>query len=122
MRSNKAGMLIIRRIIMKTITINRLNVSSVAKVVGFYQAVIGFVVGLVVTIGSAARIFSESSGFLQAFGISAAVAGFAVLLFPLVAFVIGWVQGVVLAFILNVVFKESKGLEIEVEEAPLKKS
>ena len=107
---------------MKLITINRLNVSSVAKVVGFYQAVLGFIAGLVVTIGSAARIFSESSGFLQAFGISAAVAGFAVILLPAIGFVVGWVEGVVLAFILNVVFKESKGLEIEVEESAIKKA
>lgn len=107
---------------MKNITITRVNVSSLAKVVGFYEAVLGFIVGLVITIGAAARIFTQSSGILQAFGISAAVAGFAVILFPLVAFVIGWIHGLVLAFILNVVFKESKGLEIEVSEETIKKA
>ena len=107
---------------MKKATIHRFNVGSTAKVIGFYQAIIGFVVGLFITIGSAARVFSENTGFLQAFGISAAVAGFAVIIFPAIAFVIGWLQGVVLAFFLNIIFRESKGLEIEVSEEAIKRT
>ncbi len=107
---------------MKKITIQKLNVGSVGKIVGFYNAVIGFIVGLIVTVGSAARVFTESSGILQAFGLSAAVAGFAVILFPAVMFVVGWLEGIVLAFLLNVVFRESKGLEIEVDEEIIKKA
>ena len=107
---------------MKKVTMHRFSVGSFAKVLGFYQATIGLIVGLVVSLGSAARIFTASSGFLQAFGVSTAVAAFAVIILPALLFVVGWIQGAVLAFFLNIIFRESKGLEIEVTEEAIKRT
>lgn len=101
---------------MKTLTIQKLRVGSFAKVVGITQAVFGFVYGLVLSIGVAAGAISETTGFVSALGISVLVIGLSVLLIPAVAFVIGWIQGAVAALILNFVFAESNGLDLEVEE------
>lgn len=107
---------------MKKVTIHKFEIGSVARIVGFYQAILGVILGAVITIGSAARIFTESSGFLQAFGISAAFAAFAVVLLPALLFIVGWIQGVILAFFLNIIFRESKGLELMISEESMKRS
>lgn len=101
---------------MKTLTINKIRVGSFAKVVGITQAVFGFVYGLVLSISVAAGAIREDTGFVSALGVSVLVIGLAVLLIPLVAFVVGWIQGAIAALILNFVFAESNGLDIEVEE------
>lgn len=100
---------------MKTLTVNRIRVGSLAKVSGIVQAVIGFVVGLIFTIGVAAESITEQTKFVETLGISLFTLGVAVVLFPLVMFVVGWIHGAVAAIVLNFVFKESKGLELEVD-------
>lgn len=101
---------------MKTITINKLRVGSFAKVVGITQAVFGFVYGLVLSIGVASEAITADTSFVQGLGISVFVVGLSVLLLPLVAFVIGWIQGAVTALILNFVFAESNGLDVVIED------
>ena len=101
---------------MKTITINKLRVGSFAKVVGITQAVFGFVYGLVLSISVAAGAITETTNFVSALGVSLFVIGMAVLLIPFLAFVVGWIQGAVAALILNFVFAESSGLDIEISD------
>lgn len=102
---------------MKTLTIQKIRVGSFAKVVGITQAVFGFVYGLFLSIGVASEAITPQTGFVQALGISVFVLGLSVLLIPFVAFLIGWLQGAIAAIILNFVFTESKGLDLEVEES-----
>ena len=40
----------------------------------------------------------------------------AVLLVPFVAFIVGWIQGAIVALILNFVFAESNGLDVVIED------
>lgn len=101
---------------MKTITINKLRVGSFAKVVGITQAVFGFVYGLVLSIGVAAEAITAQTGFVRSLGISVFIIGMSVILLPFIAFVIGWIQGAIAALILNFVFAESNGLDIEIED------
>ena len=101
---------------MKTITVNKLKVGSFAKVVGITQAVFGFVYGLVLSIGVAAGAINENTSFISALGISVFVIGMSVLLIPFVAFIVGWIQGAIVALILNFVFAESDGLDIVIED------
>lgn len=101
---------------MKTLTIQKVRVGSFAKVVGVTQAVFGFVYGLVLSIGVAAGAISETTSFVSALGVSVLLIGLAVLLIPFIAFVVGWIQGAIAALILNFVFAESNGLDLEVEE------
>lgn len=100
---------------MAKVTVTKLNVGSVARIVGVYQAIVGLVIGLITTINVTADVFGNSENILRDLGISAGVAAFSVILFPIVGFVIGWIQGVIVAFVLNVVFTEAGGLEYEVK-------
>ncbi len=102
---------------MKTLTIQKIRVGSFAKVVGITQAVFGFVYGLILSIGVASEAITANTGFVKALGISVFAIGLAVILIPFIAFVIGWIQGAVAAIILNFVFTESKGLDLEVSES-----
>jgi hypothetical protein len=102
---------------MKKVTITKLNVSSVGRFVGVYQAIVGFIVGLILSLGSIADVFSASDNLLRDLGITTAIAVFAVILFPIFGFIVGWVQGVITAFILNIIFAEANGLEIEIKES-----
>lgn len=99
----------------KTITITKLGVGSFAKVIGVAYALIGLVAGLLATIAVSAGAISSDTTFIQNLGISLWAFGWGVIIYPLVLFVIGWVEGAILAVILNFVFKESNGLQIETE-------
>ncbi len=100
---------------MKTLVLTKFNVGSFAKVVGITQAVIGFAYGLVLTVAVAANSITASTSFVKTLGISVFTLGMSVLFLPVIGFVVGWVQGAIVALVLNFVFKESKGLEMEVE-------
>jgi hypothetical protein len=102
---------------MRQLSIERVGVGSLAKVVGLTQAVMALVVGLITSLAVAAGSISESTTFVKTMGVSITALGLGVVLFPAVAFVVGWVQGLVAAVVLNFVFKESKGLQLEVEES-----
>lgn len=100
---------------MKALTVNKVGVGSLAKVVGIVQAVFGFVTGAFVSLSVAAESITESTSFVQALGVSLFTLGLAVVIFPLVAFVVGWVQGAIAAIILNFAFAEGGGLKVETE-------
>lgn len=100
---------------MKTLTINKVKVGSFAKVVGITQAVFGFVYGLVLTLGVTSQAIKDDTGFVAALGLSVFTLGLAVVLLPFIGFLVGWIQGAVAALVLNFVFAESNGLELEVD-------
>lgn len=100
---------------MKTLTINKVRVGSFAKVVGITQAVFGFVYGLVITLGVTSQAINSDTSFVATLGLSVFVLGLSVVLLPLFGFLLGWVQGAVVALVLNFVFAESNGLELEVD-------
>lgn len=101
---------------MRKVQINKIGVSSLGKVVGFVQAVVALVYGLIVSLSATAGILGTNNDWLEKLGVSLSVAVFAVFIFPLFGFVVGWVQGVIAAAVLNLVFTESKGLELELED------
>jgi hypothetical protein len=102
---------------MKTLTVTKVRVGSLAKVSGIVQAVIGFVVGLVLTLGVAANSITEQTTVVRTLGVSVFALGISVLVLPAIMFVAGWVHGAIVALILNFVFRESHGLDLEVEES-----
>lgn len=105
---------------MKTVKVTKLGVGSFAKVVAFAQATIAFIVGLIATLLVAAGSITDNTGFVHTLGISLAYLGLGVVLYPVVAFLIGWVQGAIVALILNLFFAESGGLDLEIEEVSKK--
>lgn len=102
--------------LVKTIRVNKLRVGSFAKVVGITQAVFGFIYGLLVTIGVASEAINQDTKVVATLGVSILTLGMSIIIFPLIGFIVGWVQGAVMALILNFVFQESNGLEINYEE------
>ncbi len=100
----------------KEIKITNLSAWSLAKVFGWVQAVLGLIVGALVTMSVAVGHLQEGNTFLSTVGLSVVTAGFAIVIFPLVMYLVGWVQGLVAGWILSVVFQESGGLRLEITE------
>lgn len=100
----------------KQIKVTNLSAWSLAKVFGWVQAVLGLIVGAIMTISVAVGQIQEGTAFLETIGISLVTAGFAVIIFPLIMYLVGWVQGLVAGWILSVVFQESGGLRLEITE------
>jgi hypothetical protein len=101
---------------MRKVTITKISVGSFARVVGVAQATIALVVGLVATILVAAGTISESSSLVRSLGVSIVWFGMGVVLYPLVMFFVGWVQGAIAALILNLFFAEAGGLRLHLED------
>lgn len=101
---------------MRKVTVTKLGVGSFAKVVGITQAVLAFVVGVIVSLAVAAELITESSSFVNTLGVGLWALGLGAIIYPLIAFVIGWVQGAIVAMVINFAFAESNGLTLEIEE------
>lgn len=101
---------------MSKVHVNKIGINSLGKVVGFTQAIIMLVYGLLISLAATAGVLGSENSWLEKLGISLGFAVFAVVLLPLIGFVLGWVQGIIAAAVLNIVFTESKGLELEIEE------
>jgi len=99
----------------RTVTINKLGVGSFAKVVGVAYGLVGLVAGILATLAVSAGAITADTTFVQTLGISLWAFGWGVIIYPAIAFAFGWVEGAILAVILNFVFKESKGLELELD-------
>lgn len=106
---------------MKTVTIKKVSVGQYAKLWGIVQATIAFILGAIATVSVAAGAIHKDSSFLRTTGLSLAALGLGVILYPLIAFFLGWLQGAISALIINYFFNESGGLEINIEEGPAKK-
>ncbi len=100
----------------KEIKVTNLSAWSLAKVFGWVQAVLGLIVGALMTMSVAVGQIKEGTAFLETIGISVITAGFAIVIFPLVMYLVGWVQGLIAGWILSVVFQESGGLRLEITE------
>ncbi len=101
---------------MRTVRVRKIGVGSFAKVTAYYFAAIGFVTGVVSTISVATQVIDKSDSFIAATGASIVVLGFGVILFPFFMFCIGWVQGLIFGWFFNLIFVESGGLELTIEE------
>jgi len=103
---------------MKRVTVTKISVGSLAKVFGVAHAVIAFVIGLIATISVASGAIRSDSSFIQTLGISLLWLGWGVIIYPIVAFFLGWIEGAVAALILNFIFLESGGISVHTEEEP----
>lgn len=99
----------------RSVTVTKVGVGSFAKVVGIAYALIGAVLGLLATIAVAAGAITADTTFVKTLGVSVLAFGWGVIIYPLILFVVGWIEGAIVAVVLNFVFKESKGLELELD-------
>ena len=101
---------------MKTLTIKKLDVMSVANFAAVLAAAViaaEVVVGWVVAVVNFAQLNSQFPNVVSwktGFGI------LAIILLPAIAAVVGWIGGAVVAWFYNVALGGSNGIKIEVEE------
>lgn len=108
---------------MANITVTKVGVLSIGKLLGIVNLIIGLAVGLIAAIvGTVTYLTTGSYEFFEGLlGVLAIILS-GVILYPLVLFAFGWLYGVLVAFIFNVVVGVSGGVELTVrEDAPTRK-
>ncbi len=102
---------------MKKLIVRKLGVTTVARFVGLAQAVFAVVAGVFIGISSTIAIV-QSDDLSDWAKIGATVAAWvaALVLYPFVAFVLGWLYGAVVTLIANVFLRTTHGIEVDVEE------
>ena len=94
--------------------IKKIDIISLAKIEGALGVVIGFIVGIIfAVIGAAAMGFAGVSDMPRASGLFFGVA--AIIILPILCAVIGFIGGLIVAFLYNVVAGWIGGIEIELE-------
>lgn len=102
---------------MKKLTVRKVGVASVGRLVGTWVAIIALAVGIIGSIVSLVSLFDQNNfNLFTGLGVSALVVLSWLVLYPVVAFVIGWLQGAILALVFNIVVAGAGGLSIEVDE------
>jgi hypothetical protein len=99
---------------MKEVTITKVGVSSLGRLLGFANAIISLIVGIIAAVVSTVSVianndYSVFQDIIVALGITFGY----VLLLPLIAFGIGWLYGAVIALVWNVFLGASQGLDIQ---------
>lgn len=102
---------------MRKILIRKLGVASVARFVGAANAIWAFVAGIFLMFGGIVGALEQSdwSALTKLFASLGSVLGGLVLL-PLLAFVVGWLYGAVVALIANLYLHTARGIELDVED------
>jgi len=114
---------LVRSFAMSNITVTRVGVLSIGKLIGTVNLIIGLAVGLITAIaGTISYLTNTTPTVVDGLLASLAIILSAVILYPLVMFAFGWLYGVLVAFIFNVVVGVSGGVDLTVkEESPRRK-
>lgn len=97
---------------MATRYLTKIGVLSLGKIFGAVYAVIGLILGVIITL--------TSLGMDSMMGTEGAFAGMqlgagAIIIFPIIYGIMGFIGGIISAFIFNLVTRFTGGLEVEVE-------
>lgn len=109
---------------MKRVNITRIEVGSLAKLVGIVNAIVALALGIISAIVATVGVVSNNDySILSDVLIAIGIALFGLVIYPLIFFAFGWLYGALIAIIWNAVLGVSGGLQIETEEAiePVKK-
>jgi len=101
---------------MKTLTIKKLDVMSVALFAGVLAAVVSLFMVVLAWGMTLIDFASVEAYFPNLFNWNEGSGLLAIIFVPLVNFVVGWVWGAVIAWLYNIALGSSKGVKIEVEE------
>lgn len=107
---------------MKNITVTKVGILSIGKLFGTVNLILGLAAGIIVAIaGTVSYLATNNPGtFFEGLLGSLAIIVGAVILYPLVMFALGWLYGVLGAFIFNVVVGVSGGVQLTVTEEKTK--
>lgn len=108
---------------MEKLVVHKVGISSLGKLVGVWAAIVGIIIGLVGAVASSVEVVDSNnfSALGNIFAVIGIVLGW-IVIYPLVMFLVGWVQGALIAIVFNVVVSGSGGLTLEVEESKLEKA
>jgi len=107
---------------MSNITVTKVGVLSIGKLLGTVNLIIGLAVGIIAAVAGTVAYFNAGSyEFFEGLLGMLAIILTAVVLYPLVLFALGWLYGVLVAFIFNVVIGVSGGVDLTVSDTPVKK-
>jgi len=101
---------------MKTLTVKKLDVMSVAMFAGVLAAVVSLFAVVLAWGMTLVDFASFEAYFPNMFEWNTGSGILAFIFVPLVNFVVGWVYGAVIAWLYNIALGSSKGVKIEVEE------
>lgn len=107
----------------RSITVQRIGVSSIARLIGTVNLIIGLVVGF---LGAVVAIVSylghSSNGWVADTFSSVGILLIGVIVYPLILFAFGWLYGALVALIFNLVIGVSGGVELTVaDDGPVRK-
>jgi hypothetical protein len=96
--------------------IKSMGVVSLAKLMGLLYAALGFLIGALFSLlGGGALLAAGGDEAGLGMGMMAGLGLFAIVLFPVFYGVLGFVSGLICAFLFNLTAKFTGGLEIEVQ-------
>lgn len=105
---------------MQRLVVHKVGVGSLAKLIGVWFALVGLVIGVISAVVSTVSVFANYDySVLGGIGVAILLVIGWVFVYPIVMFVIGWIQGAILAVIFNVVISGSGGLSVHVEETSM---
>ena len=102
---------------MSNITVTRVGIMSIAKLTGTVNLIIGLALGIIGTIVAISNyLITTNASFWEELLSSLVILVVGLVVYPLVAFGLGWLYGVLVAFIFNVVIGVSGGVDLEVDQ------
>ena len=90
--------------------ITKLGILSVAKIQAIIMAIFGLIIGILIAIVSALHIPMQNAGFGPELGIAA------IIIFPIMYAIIGFIAGALGAALYNVIANWIGGIEIEIKK------
>lgn len=107
---------------MKELVVHKIGISSLGKLIGVWFAIVALVIGIIGAISGVVAVVAHNDfSLLQNIFYSIAILVFGVVVYPLIWYALGWLQGALLAIIFNIVVTGSGGLAMQVEEGPVAK-
>lgn len=102
---------------MSNITVTRVGVTSIAKLVGTVNLIVAVAVGVIAAIVATINYLNTGiDGFFDGLIGSLVILVVALVVYPLLMFGLGWLYGALVSFIFNVVIGVSGGVDVEVTE------
>lgn len=102
---------------MKPVTITKVGVGSLGRLLGFANAIIAVIFGIVASIVSTVSVIANNNySVFQDVLVTVGIVAAYVLLAPVIAFAVGWLYGAIIALVWNVFLGASKGLDIELTD------
>jgi hypothetical protein len=99
----------------KEVRLNGLSPTSVAMFEGVFGAILGLVVAVMYLIGGTIAYSDATNSLLQGLLLGMGLGAFALLIYPMLYFAIGWLIGIVHGFFINLVLQSSGGLALGVQ-------